>query len=66
MGLRLHEGVDAARFTRRTGMTLEASVDATVLQQAIEAGYLTQTADRLTATQDGRLRLDALLPALLR
>ena len=66
MGLRLHEGVDAARFTRRTGTPLSAALDPAVLVQAVEAGYLTQTAQRLTATHEGRMRLDALLPALLR
>ncbi len=66
MGLRLHEGVDTARFARRTGLDLADALDADVLAQALEAGYLVQTADRLTATHEGRVRLDALLPALLR
>ena len=66
MGLRLHEGVDAARFTRRTGMTLRDALDPGVLAQAIEEGYVTLSPDRLIATDEGRRRLDALLPALLR
>ena len=66
MGLRLHEGVDTDRFVRRTGMALADAVDPDVLRMAEEEGYLTHTADRLTATAEGRVRLDALLPALLR
>ena len=65
MGLRLTEGVDAAEFGARTGLPLEAALDGEVLERAIEAGYLTLGAGRLAATGEGRLRLDALLPALL-
>ncbi len=65
MGLRLTEGIDAARFAERTGMTLEASLDAGVLDQALEAGYLTYGNQRLTATAEGRLRLDSLLTQLV-
>ncbi len=65
MGLRLHEGVDAARFARRTGMALADALDPEVLQQAQDAGYVTMMAGRLAATPEGRVRLDALLPALL-
>ncbi len=66
MGLRLHEGIDAARFARRTGMALSDALDPTVLAMAEEAGYVVRTPDHLSATAEGRLRLDALLPALLR
>ena len=65
MGLRLHEGVDAARFARRCGLALADALDAEVLEQAQEAGYVTLTDGRLVATPEGRVRLDALLPALL-
>jgi oxygen-independent coproporphyrinogen-3 oxidase len=40
-------------------------VDADVLARAIEAGYLEQSPGRLSATAEGRLRLDALLGALV-
>jgi putative oxygen-independent coproporphyrinogen III oxidase len=66
MGLRLAEGVDEARFAARTGMALDAALDAGVLEQALDAGYVTRDAGVLTATTEGRLRLDALLAALVR
>ena len=66
MGLRLHEGVDVARFARRTGLGLADAVDPEVLRLASEAGYLVQAGGRIIATAEGRVRLDALLPALLR
>ena len=66
MGLRLTEGVDEASFAARTGLGLSDAIDPGVLQQAIEAGYLTQAHGRLAATLEGRLRLDPLLSALLR
>ncbi len=65
MGLRLTEGIDAARFAARTGMALDAALDLDVLGQALEAGYLTHAAGRLAATSEGRLRLDALLARLV-
>jgi len=65
MGLRLTEGVDAARFAARTGMELEAALDPAILEQALEVGYLTHAAGRLAATIEGRLRLDSLLAQLI-
>jgi len=67
MGLRLTEGVDPARIARRSGMAFEAAVDPAMLAALIDEEYLEWTeAGRLRATAEGILRLDALLPALLR
>ena len=66
MGLRLTEGVDAARFAARTGLALEDALDPEVLAQAVAEGYLDWQAGRLVALPAGRLRLDALLAALVR
>ena len=65
MGLRLSEGIDPERFAARTGMALDDALDPDVLEQTIAAGYLTRATDRLVATRQGRLLLDALLPALV-
>ena len=65
MGLRLTEGVEAAVFARRTGLALDAALDPSILEAAIEAGYLVRTQERLAATAEGRRRLDSLLPRLL-
>lgn len=65
MGLRLMEGVPADRFFARTGRTLESAIDPGAFRQAAEAGYVTWHDGRLAATQEGRRRLDALLPYLL-
>jgi putative oxygen-independent coproporphyrinogen III oxidase len=65
MGLRLMEGVPENRFLARTGRTLESAIDAAAFQQAAEAGYVTWHDGRLTATREGRRRLDALLPYLV-
>jgi oxygen-independent coproporphyrinogen-3 oxidase len=66
MGLRLTEGIDATRFAARTGVPLADALDADVLQQAIDAEYVTFDAQGLRATAAGRLRLNALLAALVR
>ncbi len=65
MGLRLAEGVDAARFASRTGVTLEDALDAPMVAAAEDAGYLVREAGRLRATDAGRLRLNALLAAIV-
>ena len=65
MRLRLAEGIDLDRFRARTGRSMEQSVDPMILTAAISEGYIEQTAERLVATRDGRLRLDALLSALV-
>jgi putative oxygen-independent coproporphyrinogen III oxidase len=66
MGLRLAEGVSLPYFAARTGVSLDEAVDPAMLAACIEEGYLTLTAGQITATEQGRHRLDALLPALLR
>ncbi len=65
MGLRLTEGIDTARFEARTGMALEAAIDRDTLRNGIDEGYLAHDPGRLRALPEGRLRLDALLAALV-
>jgi oxygen-independent coproporphyrinogen-3 oxidase len=66
MGLRLTEGIDVAWFARRAGMPIEAALDPAMLRHALDEGYLAWRATSLTATPAGRLRLDALLTAIVR
>jgi len=66
MGLRLAEGIDPDRFARRTGVALADALDARAVAAAIEEDYLTWRDGRLTATLEGRVRLDALLGAIVR
>jgi oxygen-independent coproporphyrinogen-3 oxidase len=67
MGLRLTEGIDPARIAARSTLPFEATVDERMLAALIEEGYLAWRAEgRLAATPEGLLRLDSLLPALLR
>jgi putative oxygen-independent coproporphyrinogen III oxidase len=65
MGLRLSEGVEESRFAARTGIVLDDAVDRAMLRYAQEDGYLVREAGRLRVTPEGRLRLDALLAALV-
>lgn len=65
MGLRLTEGIDAARFEARTGMPIEEALDHRMLRAAIAEGYLEQRAGNLRATSAGLIRLDALLAAIV-
>jgi oxygen-independent coproporphyrinogen-3 oxidase len=65
MGLRLTQGVEVARFEARTGVPLLDAVDRMVLADAVEEGYVTWDGGCLAATSEGRLRLDALLRALV-
>ena len=66
MGLRLSEGTNAKRFAARTGVALIDAIEPSVHDQAIAEGYLVWQDDTLVATPAGRLRLDALLAALVR
>ena len=66
MGLRLNEGIDEARFARRTGVAMDDAIDAEVLARATDAGYVQRGDGRIMATAEGRLRLDSLLGALVR
>ncbi|WP_408906275.1 radical SAM family heme chaperone HemW [Roseomonas sp. HF4] len=67
MGLRLAEGVDPARIAARAGLPFERAVDPAMLAALLDEGYLAWTgAGRLRTTAEGLLRLDALLPVLLR
>jgi putative oxygen-independent coproporphyrinogen III oxidase len=67
MGLRLAEGVAPERFRARTGVALEDALEPAPLAAAEAEGLVTRTATGgWAATRAGRLRLDALLPALVR
>ena len=66
MGLRLTEGIDPARITARSGLPFAACIDPTMLTACLDEDYLVWREGRLCATEEGRLRLDAMLPVLLR
>ena len=66
MGLRLSDGIDAERFAARTGTRLLDALEPDVLEAALQEDYLRWHEGRLVATQAGRLRLDALLGAVVR
>lgn len=67
MGLRLSRGIDPARFVARTGIALSDALDPRTLESALSEHWLAWTdTGALAATAAGRLRLDALLPALVR
>jgi oxygen-independent coproporphyrinogen-3 oxidase len=67
MGLRLSRGIDPHRFLARTGIALADALEPHTLAAALEEAWLTWAEDgALAATPAGRLRLDALLPALVR
>jgi oxygen-independent coproporphyrinogen-3 oxidase len=65
MGLRLMEGVSEKLFLARTGQSLASAIDPEAFQNAAAAGYVSWHDGRLTASHEGRRRLDALLPYLV-
>jgi putative oxygen-independent coproporphyrinogen III oxidase len=65
MGLRLAEGVSAARGQALFGRPLAAIVPPARLAPLVEAGFLVADDASLRATQAGQQRLDAVLRALL-
>jgi putative oxygen-independent coproporphyrinogen III oxidase len=65
MGLRLSEGIDAARFQRETGRALDDVVDRARLRRLIDGGFIAPTGSGLRVTGAGRKVLNAVLGALL-
>lgn len=70
MGLRLGEGIAAGAFEARTGLTLDAALDASMVAACVEEDYLRWSDEPargrvLSATAEGRLRLEALLAAIV-
>ncbi len=67
MGLRLTEGVDPGRIAARSTLPFAECVDLPMLAGLIDEGLLEWRADgHLAATGEGLLRLDALLPVVVR
>ncbi len=61
MGLRLSEGVDLKRWQNLSGRSLNPDV----LNHLETIGMISQSGDRLFATQDGRMVLNTLLAEIL-
>ncbi|MGI9504097.1 MAG: hypothetical protein ACR2RE_13695, partial [Geminicoccaceae bacterium] len=65
MGLRLEDGIDLSRLEKRCGRQLQACVDQAALDSFVAEGWLLLSEQRLQATAEGFLRLNAILCALL-
>ncbi len=65
MGLRLADGIPRTRFAALTGGQPEALFDPVALERLSAGGFLELDGRGLRATPAGRLRLDAVLGALL-
>jgi oxygen-independent coproporphyrinogen-3 oxidase len=61
MGLRLAEGIDAARFRAATGTDLDAAVERKAVARLVEGGFLVADDRGLRATAAGRQRLNSVL-----
>ena len=64
MGLRLTEGIDAARFARHTGVALDDAIDAAATSRLTEAGLIEKNKAGLRASAEGRRLLNSVLAAL--
>ncbi|MEE4350380.1 MAG: radical SAM family heme chaperone HemW [Pacificimonas sp.] len=65
MGLRLAEGIDAARFRQRTGRTLPDSIDNAAGARMRDLGLLAWSDERLALTPAGAPLLDRIAAELL-
>ncbi len=65
MGLRLTDGLSRDVFWARTGMELEDALEPRRLRPLLTANYLILDDNGIRATEEGRLRLNAILAALL-
>jgi len=65
MGLRLVTGICKPLFQARTGLPLDDILDEKAVQSMVESGFLIHSKNRLTATPQGRLCLNALLSRII-
>jgi oxygen-independent coproporphyrinogen-3 oxidase len=65
MGLRLTQGLSAARFARQAGRRLDRTLDRRGLAKMTESGFLEVAGDFLRATPKGRLLLNSVIAAIL-
>jgi len=65
MGLRLEEGIDIARLERLALRPLNQTLNAEKLRDFRHEGWLTIDNQRLSATEAGFARLNAIINALL-
>lgn len=66
MGLRLREGVDLHYLAEKTGCAPEAILNLAHVSRAVSEGWAVYTPERLTLAREGWLRLNSLIPYLLR
>jgi len=64
-GLRLRAGIARDTFLARTGIELEDAMEPRRLRRLLDGGFLVLDARGLRATGEGRVRLNAVLAALL-
>jgi len=64
-GLRLSQGIEAARFKLLSGLSLQSVLDANALARLIDGDFLISGETGLRATAKGRLCLNAVLAELL-
>ena len=65
MGLRLREGVDLQRLAAIAGTPVDQIIDGKAVENLVAEGLLSATPGRLTATEQGRMVLNAVTGALL-
>jgi oxygen-independent coproporphyrinogen-3 oxidase len=65
MGLRLTEGIELERLARASGRPVDQSLRVEALAAFIEDGWLERDDRRLRATEEGFLRLNAIIAALI-
>ena len=66
MGLRLRNGVSVKQCEALSGLKFDDMMDAAHLQAAYDEGWLVMDGDILKATREGMLRLNALIPYILK
>jgi putative oxygen-independent coproporphyrinogen III oxidase len=65
MGLRLRDGISTGQFKHLTGTDLPDQFDPVTISRLVEGGFLEKTDSALKTTPAGRLRLNAVIEALL-
>lgn len=66
MGLRLREGITLEHLREKSGVVVSEALDQKKVKQAAGEGWLLKDSKRLQATREGWLRLNSLVPFVLK
>ena len=66
MGLRLSDGVSIEHIEQKSGLLFDHQIDAQKFETVQKEGWMIEEGGHLCLTQEGRLRLNSIIPFILK